>query len=644
MHSLVFSQAISKADTVFFAKDTRLMIADSLWVFDQDTTLIFDRNFVNENPDLKNYVLYRNIEQKANKSLITRELYKLAVSSSPDSFENDSVGKYKAEEPFVPFKGLIIRHIRYQIVDAIGSNDFDTTSIYRAKLSHWMNKTYPVTKTFVVKNNLLFDEGEALDPLELSNSERFLREQKAFKDARIVVTELANNPDSVDIIVIAKDKYPFGVGFNAMGIDKYQLSLYTVNFRGWGQYLNNAVTVSTSESPFLKYSNLDYQVPNIAGSFVDANLVYDAGDDHDLMTLQANRAYMPHRSSIGGSAKLERFKYSLSPVYDYPPENNEDSTKNIPVGYHEGEAVLGYSKLLNPASSAAGRFLVLSGRYIQKDFFERPTTSPDTNIRYQNRSDYLVAVSYLRNNFYQSRYINNFGITEDVPYGINITLTGGYELAEFFNRPYLGLSFSVGNFVPRIGYVYFMAELGSFFWRDQLKQGLFAMEFRYFTKLLNLKNDYKSRVNFWFYYAAGLNRFKNENMFVLNTLRGRNFDLFKYEGNQQMNMNVSYLTFTPLNYFGFKFAFEFFVDAALVGPASKAIWQNSLLTGFGAAIKIKNENLVFGTIELRFAYFPQATGDERKFGFRASVNPTESFPGFEAGKPEIIPYHLYYLY
>ncbi len=188
------------------------------------------------------------------------------------------------------------------------------------------------------------------------------------------------------------------------------------------------------------------------------------------------------------------------------------------------------------------------------------------------------------------------------------------------------------------------AQAGSIFLDNELKQGLFSFETRYFSNLLKIKKRYNSRINVWGFYATGINRFNNEKMFVLNLFRSHAYNLYKFEGNQQLNTCLGITTFTPWYLYGFRFAYELFFETTQIGPSNKSVFKNRMYSGIGLGVKIKNEDLVFETIELGFVFFPVVRQDDSHLRFWVTIKPTGIFKGFEAEKPKIIPYQLYYNY
>ena len=640
LHAQQKDRAANVMDTIFIEKGVRLKIYDSTYVFNSDTTMIFHDSVVRQNDELKTYQLRQTLKKKAQGSRLAKELYDATFSNANKKPEKDSAKIEKPEKRFEPYEGKVIRKIHYKVLDAIGPTVIDTAFSTDSKFMRWLNNTYPPTREYVIRNSLLFKQGDRIEPYLMTNSERLLRDQKSLNDARIRIIDTGVESDSVDIVVIVKDIYPFGAKIHSAGIDKYDLELYTVNFMGWGHFFSNTFT-AMAKPPWVRYSKLDYEAPNIAGSFIDVEAVIERNDDNKSKRLTAIRQYLPIQSSWGGLAKAEDKYYEIDSVYNYPPVAVDDSSKKYQIHYQELEGVIGYSYASQPNPDEASDYLVLAARYDYLHYYDRPTTTVDTNIRYQHRTDFLGSISFVRNDYYQSKYIYGFGITEDIPYGLNLTLTAGYELAEFFNRPYGGISISAGNYLDKFGYLYILAEAGTFMESYELRQGLFNFSTRYFSNRFALKGKYNSRFLFRSSYSIGFNRYFNEKMYVQNLNQMRGLDLYKFDGNQQLNINTGVITYTPWSIYGFQFALELFWEASLAGPAQRPIYDNKLYSGIGLGVLIKNENLVFQTLEIKLSWYPNPD-DGNSFVTKTDSRPTGKFQSFEATKPRIIPYDYYY--
>jgi hypothetical protein len=47
------------------------------------------------------------------------------------------------------------------------------------------------------------------------------------------------------------------------------------------------------------------------------------------------------------------------------------------------------------------------------------------------------------------------------------------------------------------------------------------------------------------------------------------------------------------------------MDCSLLTPEKYSFFKSDFYTGFGGGVRIRNQNLTFGTIELRLVYFPR---------------------------------------
>ena len=54
----------------------------------------------------------------------------------------------------------------------------------------------------------------------------------------------------------------------------------------------------------------------------------------------------------------------------------------------------------------------------------------------------LGSISIFRQDFYKTQYVYGFGRNEDVPEGVDFSLTGGWTNKNNRVRPYTGLDFS----------------------------------------------------------------------------------------------------------------------------------------------------------------------------------------------------------
>lgn len=76
----------------------------------------------------------------------------------------------------------------------------------------------------------------------------------------------------------------------------------------------------------------------------------------------------------------------------------------------------------------------------------------------------------------------------------------------------------------------------------------------------------------------------------------------------------------------------------LVGPENRSVFSNKLYSGIGLGIRIRNENLVFKTFQIRFAYYPTVPNDMGQFYYLISGENYQKPVNFDPKIPYIIDY------
>jgi len=102
--------------------------------------------------------------------------------------------------PFIKYAGKTIRHIYIRNVGFEGDVK-DTTKVnggFGVKLGNALHKN---TRQKIIANNLLFKEGDKLNPYMLTDNERYLRDLDYIQDALIIVQPVTGD-DDVDLLVL----------------------------------------------------------------------------------------------------------------------------------------------------------------------------------------------------------------------------------------------------------------------------------------------------------------------------------------------------------------------------------------------------------------------------------------------------------
>ena len=156
----------------------------------------------------------------------------------------------------------------------------------------------------------------------------------------------------------------------------------------------------------------------------------------------------------------------------------------------------------------------------------------------------------------------------------------------------------------------------------------------FFTKHYKIGN-YGLRNFIEFDYMKGLNQPVYRYIDLDNMQNVRGFDDAKARGQQRLVINFESVAYTPWDLIGFRFAMFGFFDIGFIGKANSNIFKDKSYMGFGAGVRMRNENLVFKTIQLKVTYYPDIDG-KAKISLSLSGKPDLNLPGFDVKYPETI--------
>jgi hypothetical protein len=103
-------------------------------------------------------------------------------------------------------------------------------------------------------------------------------------------------------------------------------------------------------------------------------------------------------------------------------------------------------------------------------------------------------------------------------------------------------------------------------------------------------------------------------------------------------LSLESVLFSPANYFGFRFAFFAFADIGCLFGTNENIGNNDIVSSVGLGIRIRNDNLVFNTLQIRLGYFPNLPLDSKVNYFLISGEQLLHPSNFDPGPPSVLPY------
>jgi hypothetical protein len=247
--------------------------------------------------------------------------------------------------------------------------------------------------------------------------------------------------------------------------------------------------------------------------------------------------------------------------------------------------------------------IVLGLRYTNNNVFDHPYILPETYYNLQKYKLFLGSFSFSMRKFYKANLIYNYGRTEDIPFGGSVSIVSGRELNEFKKRTYLGATISVGETLGGLGYIQSSAGVGTFFNGARTEQGVFSVRTSFISRLYYIGN-YKIRNFLKADYIRGFDRYKDERLYFI---RKNGFSGFRNDsiGNaQRLVVGIESVLFTPVNFYGFRFAGYLFADGGALYGLNEGIGKSIFLASVGIGLRIRNDNLILNTFQIRFGYFP----------------------------------------
>jgi hypothetical protein len=110
-------------------------------------------------------------------------------------------------------------------------------------------------------------------------------------------------------------------------------------------------------------------------------------------------------------------------------------------------------------------------------------------------------------------------------------------------------------------------------------------------------------------------------------------------GTKRLTLDTETVFFTPWRLVGFRFAPFVFAEMSLITPSGVGLLQDDPYFSLGGGIRTRNENLVFGTIELRMFYFPRTVQDISEFKVSLSSNLRVKYTSKFVKAPALIRYN-----
>jgi hypothetical protein len=560
------------------------------------------------------------------------ELHNIVIRP-PQKKITDTLATIRGDIEFLKYNGLIIRKISFVKVDVFGTSIDDTASHTANLIEKSANSIHVKTNDRILRQHLLFKEGDVIDPRVLADNERLYRELRYLEDAKILVNPVPFPEGFADVVIIVKDQWSMAFYIELTELNAGRVEIWDRNIFGTGNEIQNNVHWNTDKPETWGYEAI-YNTRNILGTFVDSRFHYTSVFDTRGYGIEFNRKFFTPDTKYAGGATAQ-FKSSPQRIW-----NSDTGYFTQPVSCNTSDLWIGRSVKLNKnAELGKNRLnLILATRIYKQRYFDRPLVNINRYYDFQNKTVWLNTLALSSQSFYQSNLIYNYGRTEDVPIGYIFNLTTGPEFGEFENRYYSSLSFAHGNYINQLGYLYFMIEDGGFIAKSgNFEQAMFQLRVKYFSNLI-IFGQFKFRQFINLNFTKGIKRFEDERITINDKNGLRGFNEPNVMGQQRFVMNWETVAFSPYFVYGFRFTFFAYADLALLGPEAVNLIYEDVYSGFGLGTRIQNERLVFPAFSFRFGFYPNLKDLPYSERIRFSGEPRLNPDNFYLTNPSMINY------
>lgn len=562
---------------------------------------------------------------------LTKELLDAVTRKQPD----EKKSTVKSEDIFLRYQGRIIRKIIIR-QNGFEKSIYDSSKSIRNTVTRIANSLHTNTRDQVIRNHLFFKKNRPLNPYLLADNERYLRDLDFILDSKIRVVPVRGRRDSVDVVVTTRDLFTLGVHGRLRDVDEFSIGLYEANLMGQGQRVQSEFLVEREREPVVGKSFL-YTKSSIFGSLIHFSTGYtelnngrSAGEENEYaFYLRLDRPLVsPYSRMAGGLELSNNWSVNVNHVDDSLFRRYRYDVQDVWAGYNIG--------IKNKMANRVRHFVGL--RYNRQHFGEQPAQENYNRTRlYNDRQSVLAELTFYNQNFYKMNYIFGFGRTEDVPYGQTINITAGWSEELGLSRIYVG-SYALKRIVRPSGRFYDIeAGAGTFFNDHQAEDGVVYLRGAFYTKLYPV-NKSNVRHKFTAGYSRAFNNRVRPLLSLNNELQG--FSPDSLYGRQRLLLSSETTVFTPWHLIGFRFApFASIEGAYLHRRLQNGKQSHEIFGGTSGGIRIRNENLIFGTIEFRAYFFPRTIPGVEPVSFKVTTNIRIKYSGSFVRPPDFVRYN-----
>jgi hypothetical protein len=297
-----------------------------------------------------------------------------------------------------------------------------------------------ITRPEVIRRELLFSEGDAVDPAKLAETERNLRALDLFRSVKIRVEPVSEN--EVDVIVHTRDGWTTQLSGSlgrAGGGNKFRAEIQENNLLGFGK----SMSVSFASNPDRDTRAIAYEDPQFLGRRLTLDVLYASMSDGERRKFALAQPFRSLESKSGGAAIYDELRQSTR-IYGGGSEIAQFESDTRLIELSAGKRILADS--IRPIARLTAGYRREEARFALEEGMAEAL--PD-----ERRFGFFFGrLDLLDSKFVVERGIYSFSRDEDFDVGARLSLELGYSprlfdaQEKFSGRLQLarGISFSSG--------------------------------------------------------------------------------------------------------------------------------------------------------------------------------------------------------
>ena len=497
------------------------------------------------------------------------------------------------------------------------------------------------SKKRAIRENIFFKEWDVFDPSIIAYNEKWLRDLSYIQDAKILAMITPYDTNQVDVIVVTKDLFSYGGELLINNKDAYAAKLNNINFLGTGNSIQINQNFENQRNPKSGWG-YDVGLSNFLGTFISINAgVNQFGNNISNNVLSARKNYIsvqrpilhPNSKWLGGMEYLETENENVFP-------GKWDTIFNQQLNYNlkHKDIWIGYQLTKQSKRIKLNEYKqFIQYRYLENDFRARPIDyllQLDRN--YQNLKANFLSFTLVRQSVYRTRYLYGLGRYEDLPIGQSLTWTTGYSQIEKDRSAYLGFKFEQYKLSKKENYNHVIANIATSYINKSLQDIRFLSSLEQFSKLKYLNNGLRYRQILNLSFTQTLKNKYNEALRINSIFGIPQLNREQIKGGTRLSANWETVLYNNRAIWGFKSAPFVFGNLTYIRAVGNPILKGDIYTAIGSGMRIRNENLIFGTIELKGFYFPRTNQQVSPWNFSLITNLRYKYNSNIVDKPNYV--------